>query len=106
MTKEKRKKIFYYMGELCTLFVTLSAVLLSDIISSKGKAGNEIQVTDLNLNWVSLAVSAILALMTYGFAYSDFRYTEDAKKPPLVKRLSNAIMIGISWRSILGWTQQ
>jgi uncharacterized BrkB/YihY/UPF0761 family membrane protein len=103
MTKEKRKKIFYYIGELCTLGVTLISVVLSDVIASRAK-GNAVQTGDIQLDWLNLTISAILALMTYGFGYSDFRYVEDAKKPPLVKRLSNAVLTGIAWRSILGWT--
>jgi hypothetical protein len=101
MSKEKRKKIFYYLDEIFILLVTVSSVIFSEAVLNRAKGNNPV-TGDVRLDLINLVVSSLLALMTYGLSYSDFRYTEEIKKPPLIKRLSASILNGIAWRSIIG----
>ena len=104
--KEKSKilfmKVLNIVEEIIILLISCIAVILSDVISKYAK-GNNISEKDLSINWLSLIVSCILALMCYGTMYTKFKF-DDIKKPPLIKRISASILNGIAWRSIVGWS--
>jgi ABC-type antimicrobial peptide transport system permease subunit len=102
MTKqEKWARFIYYSQEAIVLIFTVIAVITSTAIEElkTKKLGD---LSDLNLSVTSLFISILLALMCYGTMYSKFKYIEQASMPPLIKRVGNSIMTGISWKTIVG----
>ena len=98
MEKEKTgvnwKKFFHFLEEILTLGFTVVGVLLSDWISN-----NNLKNATLNFSTTHIIIAVVISIMTYGAMYSDFRYEEEKKKPPFLKRAGNAIMQGVAWRT-------
>lgn len=97
------KKRIYYFEEITILLVTLLSVVFSDAIMKRA-TGELATTNDILFDWVNLIISGILALVSYGTMFTQFTYT-DKTKPPLIKRIATAIMNGIAWRTIIGWTK-
>ena len=101
--KKVEKKRRYYIEEFTILLVTLLSVVFSDAIMKR--ASGELATTnDILFDWVNLIVSGILAVVSYGTMFTQFQYSNKTK-PPLIKRIATAIMNGIAWRTIIGWTK-
>lgn len=104
-TKEKRersirtKKFLYYLDEILVLLSSTVAVIFTDAIQKRAM-GKQAGTGDIMLDWVNVIISAIMAIITYGSMYTKFKYNDESK-PPLPKRVANAMLQGIAWQNIV-----
>ena len=108
-TKNKNKKIlnwnkaWYYMDEFIVLVFAILGVLASHAVMKRTR-GQSITLNDIFSDWVNFAISALLAIVSYGSMYTKVRYNDDAK-PPFIKRAAAAFLQGVAYRSVISWTQ-
>ena len=101
--KTRRRQLFwYYVDEFTILVFCLIGVMLSEGIRVRAQG----QKADLSLVYfdaLNVIISGVLAIIGYGALHIQFKYN-DRSKPPYIKRAANALMNGIAWRTIMGWT--
>jgi hypothetical protein len=100
---QNKQKIFWYIDEFIVLILSVAAVMASDAIMKKAKGGN-IVAGDIFTDWLNVGISALLAIASYGTMYTKIKYNDSAK-PPFIKRAANAILQGVAWRTIFGFTR-
>jgi len=103
MKEATKKKILYYIDEIVVLFAAIAAIVLSEAIK-KRMTGEVAQMSDVYFDWLNVAISSIIAIIVYSSMY--IKFDPDFKdKPPLIKRMSNAILQGIAWQTIVTWAK-
>ncbi len=106
MIKQKairKAKRFYYLDELSILVFVLMGIVLSEAIAQRAN-GQMATWTSIYLDTLNLAISAIIALITYSSMHIEFKYN-DKTKPSYIKRAANALLNGIAWRTIMQGAQ-
>ena len=105
MKKEFKAKLIFYFDECIVFLFMLVAIIASDIIHSyiKGKA---ISGSQLRLDPISIGIAVFIAIISYGRMYNSFNFKlsesgELLRKEPLIKRISEAILQGIAWKTII-----
>ena len=101
MTKQERKqRIFYYVDEFVVLLFSIIGVVFSEVIGKRA-SGDIVNIGDVSLGWFNMLISSLIAIIVYSSMNIQFVYN-DIVKPPLVKRISNALLQGIAWQTIVG----
>ena len=96
--KNRLKNILYFIDEFSILLASVVAVISSEVVF-KAVKGQKLNSGDIQLNWLNVIISSMIAVITYGSMYTKFK-PSDAAKPPYIKRLANALLQGIAWRSL------
>ena len=99
---QNKQKILWYIDEFVVLVLSVLAVVGSDAVMKRAK-GERVVAGDIFTDWLNVGVSALLAIVSYGTMYTKIKYNDSAK-PPFIKRAANAILQGVAWRTIFGWT--
>ena len=99
---DKLKKAWYYFDELIVYFVMFIAIVFSDAVMKMIKDGT-VTPHEFALNWVKVIASCLIAILALGTMNDSFIYS-DKKKPPLAKRIYNAVLHGIAYKSLIGVT--
>lgn len=101
MTKqEKKQRVLYYIDELVVLLFSIIGVVCSEVIGKKAK-GEIVSSSDIPFDWFNMLISSLIAIIVYSSMNVQFVFN-DNKKPPLVKRMANALLQGIAWQTIVG----
>ncbi len=96
-------KIRYYSDELIIFILLVASIMLADAIDMRVR-GKQAVSGVIYFDWLNILISGILAIAFYGSMYTKWKYN-DLKKPPLIKRISSAILQGIAWRTTTGWVR-
>jgi hypothetical protein len=99
-----KQKVIWYIDEFAVLLLSILAVVGSDAVMKRAK-GQKVVADDVFTDWLNVGISALLAIVSYGTMYTKIRYNDSAK-PPFIKRAANAILQGVAWRTIFGWTDK
>ena len=100
---EKKQRVIYYIDEFIVLLFSIIGVIFSEVVNKKAK-GLVIDTGDIALDWLNVLISSLLAIIVYSTMNIQFVYNDRAK-PPLIKRVANALLQGIAWQSIVGMAQ-
>lgn len=101
MTKiEKKQRFIYYLDEFIVLVFSIIGVVFSEIIGKRA-SGEIVDISDPSLGWFNILISSLIAIIVYSSMNIQFTFN-DNKKPPLIKRIANALLQGIAWRTIVG----
>jgi hypothetical protein len=97
MKEETKKKIKYFLDEAIVLLFSIGAIMLSEAVK-KRMSGEKAVSGDIYYDWLNVIISGIIAIIVYSSMYIKFD-TNFKDKPPLIKRIANAILQGIAWQS-------
>ena len=93
---EQAKRIWYFIDEALVFLVMFLAVLMKETIVAMTKGD---PVTNLIIKGPKILASVLIAIIVYGSMNESFKYN-DKNKPPLFKRLAQAILHGLGWQSL------
>lgn len=93
--KITREVVVHYLDEIFVLFFTFLGVMASDLITQKIKGYD---ISHLHFSVGQIVISAVVSFLVYGKFYSALTPNE-VKKPPYLKRITNALSQGMAWRT-------
>ena len=100
-TSKNTKIVLHFADEILCLLITFVGVMLGDLIVHKAKGHD---FSKLQFSIYHIIISAVIAILVYGKAYSNV-LPNDIIKEPFMKRISNALYIGVAWRSCLSLSE-
>ncbi len=101
MKPQTYKKLVHIADEIFVLLFTWIGVMFSEVILDKAKGQ---AITSIHFSLPQILISGFIAFMVYSKFYSKMSPSE-LKKPPYLKRISQALATGTLWRSAVAITE-
>jgi len=95
------KKLGYFADEVFVFSILVLSILFSTAILTMIKNG-DINKGQFHVDITKAIVCSLIAILVAGSMHNSWTYSEGKKKPPMAQRLHDAIIYGISYRTLLG----
>jgi len=95
------KKLIYFLDETTVFVVSVVSIIFSDVLQKSIQGGVLVAQDFSHLSWTKIIVASFISIILYGNTNESFKYN-DRHKPPFMKRVYNAILHGLAWKTIIG----
>lgn len=96
------KKLVYFLDESIIFAVTVATVIFSEALL-KALSTGVISASMQHVSWNKIIVASFVSIMIHGTTNNSFKYN-DNDKPPMMKRIYQAVKEGVFWKTVVGVT--